>query len=275
LEKTEVENTITPNGRRTAARLRAWAATRHSLYVEAAAVVGLYAAYETARGLVAGNEAEADRHARDVMAVERAFHVFGEADVQSAVHSLPGVADLLGGAYLTLHLTVTGGLLLWLYKRRPSAFPFARTALLLASAFSLVGFVLYPTAPPRLAGIGIADTISAERIDINHGLVSSLYNPYAAFPSMHIAYALLVAYCLLGATRHRLVRTLAWLYPPAVLLIVVATGNHFFVDAAAGALIAALAVVSAAALTRRAPASVLVPLPAQLGRVPAAEKRAA
>lgn len=264
-----------PIGRERAARLRAWAATRHSLYVEAAAVVGLYAAYETARGLVAGNAAEADRHARDVMAVERALHVFGEADVQRAVHSLPGFADLLGGAYLTLHLSVTGALLVWLYKRRPAAFPFARTALLLASAFSLVGFVLYPTAPPRLAGIGIADTISAERIDINHGLVSALYNPYAAFPSMHIAYALLVAYCLAAATRNRLVRMLAWLYPPTVLLIIVATGNHFFIDAAAGALIAVLAVASAKALTRRAPARVIVPLPARRDPVPSAEQRAA
>lgn len=264
-----------PIGRQAAARLQAWAATRHSLSIEAAAVVGLYAAYETARGLVAGNEAEADRHARDVMAVERALHVFAEADVQRAAHSLPGFAELLGGAYLTLHLSVTGALLLWLYRRRPAAFPFARTAFLLASAFSLVGFVLYPTAPPRLAGIGIADTISAERIDINHGLVSSLYNPYAAFPSMHIAYALLVAYCVAAATRHRLVRTLAWLYPPTVLLVVVATGNHFFVDAAAGALIAALAIAGAVLLTRRPPARVLVPLPARRDPVPSAERQAA
>jgi hypothetical protein len=61
-----------------------------------------------------------------------------------------------------------------------------RTALLLASGLALVGFLAFPTAPPRLAALGIADTISGGDVDLNHGLVSSLYNPFAAVPSMHV-----------------------------------------------------------------------------------------
>ena len=103
----------------------------------------------------------------------------------------------------------------------------------------------------RLAGIGIPDTVSGQHVDLNRGLVSSLYNPYAAVPSMHVGYALIVAAALLHHGRHLLVRALGALYPPFVLLVIVATGNHFFLDAAAGALVAGLAAALAALLTWR------------------------
>ncbi|NUR77845.1 MAG: phosphatase PAP2 family protein [Thermoleophilia bacterium] len=242
---------------RFAGRLRAWLSVRHSLRIEAAGVLVLYALYEVARGLVAGNAGEADRHARRLVALERTLHVFLEAKVQRAADALPGLAGVLGIAYLTLHLTVTAVVLFWLHRRRPAAFAFARTALLIASGVALVGYLLYPTAPPRLAGIGIADTVSSTHVDLNHGLVSSVYNPYAAVPSMHIGYALIVAASLLRHGRSPLVRALGALYVPAVLLIIVATGNHFLFDAAAGALVAAVAAAAAARLTRRgAPTSV-------------------
>jgi membrane-associated phospholipid phosphatase len=111
---------------------------------------------------------------------------------------------------------------------------------------------VYPTAPPRLAGIGIVDTVSSGHIDLNSGLVSSLYNPYAAVPSMRIGYALTVSASLLRHGRRPVVRTFAALYTPLVLLAVVATGNHFLFDAAAGAAVVAVAAVMAGFLTRRA-----------------------
>jgi cytochrome bd-type quinol oxidase subunit 2 len=158
-------------------RLRRWLATRHPLRSEAAAVLVLYGLYELARGLVVGDAHNADRHARRVVALEQWLHVFVEANVQHAARALPGLTSLLGTAYLTLHLAVTAGLLLWLHQRRPDVFPFVRTTLLLASGLSLIGFLVYPTAPPRLAGIGIVDTVSDGHVDLNKGLVSSLYNP--------------------------------------------------------------------------------------------------
>ncbi len=164
-------------------------------------------------------------------------------------------------------------MLLWLHQRRPTAFPFVRTTLLLASGLALVGFLVYPTTPPRLADIGIADTVSNGHVDLNKGLVSSLYNPYAAVPSMHIGYALLVAASLFH--HGRLVRVLAALYPPFVLLVVVATGNHFFFDAATGALVAVVAAAAAAPLTRRTAPSRISELPTRPEPLPAFEKLAA
>ena len=236
----------------TADKPRNWLSVRHSLPSEAAAVLGLYGVYELARGLVVGDAREADHHAHRVVALERWLHLFAEANVQHAARALPGLSSLLGTAYLSLHLVVTVGVLLWLHQRRPAAFAFVRTTLLLASALALVGFLAYPTAPPRLVGIGIADTVSNGHVDLHKGLVSSLYTPYAAVPSMHIGYALIVAASLLRYGRRPLVRALGALYPPFVLLVVVATGNHFFFDAAAGALVAGLAAAAATFLTRPA-----------------------
>ena len=226
-------------------------------------VVALYGLYELTRGLVVGDADAAAAHADRLVALERSLHLLFEANVQRAAHAFPGLTGLLGVAYLTLHLAVTIGVLLWLHQRRSAAFPFVRTTLLLASALALVGFLVYPTAPPRLAGIGIADTVSNGHVDLNRGLVSSLYNPYAAVPSMHVGYALIVGTSVFRVGRHLLVRALAILYPPFVLIVVVATGNHFFFDAAAGALVAALAMAAAAVLTRRPVATRLSALPAQ------------
>ena len=266
---------ITASATHSAGRLQRWLSTRHSLRSEAAAVLILYGFYEVARGLVVSDAREADHHAREVATLERSLHLFHEANVQHAASGLPGLTGLLGTAYLTLHLAVTAAVLLWLHRRRPAAFPFVRTTLLLASVLSLVGFLAYPTAPPRLAEIGIADTVSNGHVDLNKGLVSSLYNPYAAVPSMHIGYALIVAASLLLYARRPLVRALGALYPSLVLLVVVATGNHFFVDAAAGALVAAAAAATAVPLTRRAAPSRISESPARPEPLPAYEELAA
>jgi hypothetical protein len=260
---------------RTARRLGGWLSVRHSLRAEAAAVLALYGLYELARGLFVGDTAGADRHAQRLVALERSLHQFFEAKVQHAAHALPGLTSLLGLAYLTLHLAVTAGVLLWLHQRRSSAFPFVRTTLLLASGLALVGFLVYPTAPPRLAGVGIVDTVSNGHVDLNRGLVSSLYNPYAAVPSMHIGYALIVAASLLRHSRRLLARSLGALYPPFVLLVIVATGNHFFLDAATGAITAALAAALAALLIRPVTPARLTALPNSRRQLPAREKLAA
>jgi len=229
-------------------RLRVWLAERHSFPAEAATVLALYGVYELTRGFVVGDTAEARRHALQVAAIERWPHLLLEADVQHAARLIPGLEGLLGVAYLTLHLATTVAVLLWLHERRPDAFPLVRTALLIASGLALVGFLAFPTAPPRLAGIGVADTVSNAHIDLNTGLASSVYNRYAAVPSMHVGYAFIVAASVFLYSRRALIRVLALLYPPFVLLVVVATGNHFFFDAAAGAFVAALAMTAAALL---------------------------
>jgi hypothetical protein len=228
-----------------------WLRRRHSLAAEVAGVVVLYALYEGSRGLAAGDPAEAVDHAQSIVSIERSLHVFVEADIQRGVGEIPGLIGTLGALYLTLHLLVTGACLLWLHRRRPGAYAQARTALVIASGFALVGYLAFPAAPPRLAGLGITDTISKGHVDLNHGLVSSLYNPFAAFPSVHITYAVIVAACVVRNARHLAVRMVGAAYPVLVLLVIVSTGNHFLLDAAGGLVVALLALRLAGATRTR------------------------
>jgi PAP2 superfamily protein len=231
--------------------LRRWPVERHSLAVEASTVVLLYAVYELTRGLVAGDRAVAVHHARVIASLERSLHVFREGQVQDAAQVVPGLLGTLGVLYLTLHLAVSAAYLLWLHRRRPSDFPLVRTALGVVSALALVGYLAYPTAPPRLATLGIADTISGGDVDLNHGLISSLYNPFAAVPSMHIGYAVVVGATLFRYGRRPSLRLAGVAYPLLQLLVIVATGNHFFFDAAAGAAVSVVALSTAAVICRQ------------------------
>lgn len=232
-----------------------WLAERHSLRVELIAVGLLYGLYETSRGLVAGASATAVAHARAIASLERSLHLFGEPDVQHAAREIPGLIGTLGVLYLTLHLAATGLCLLWLHRRRPAAFPGVRTALLAASSLALIGFLAFPTAPPRLAALGIGDSVSQSTLDLNRGLVSALYNPYAAVPSMHICYATIVGASLVLHGGRRSLCALGLVYPVLQLFVVIATGNHFFFDAVTGAAVAAISLAAVAAVSRwaRAP----------------------
>jgi hypothetical protein len=255
-------------------RLRDWLYRRHSLRREALLVVGFYALYEGTRGLASGDSGLAGRHADHVIDLERWLHAFVERDVQDAVHAVPGLAGTLGMIYLTLHLGVTGGYLLWLHLRRPGAFPIVRSTLLIASGLALIGYLAYPTAPPRLAGVGIADTVSNGHVDLNHGLISSLYNPYAAVPSLHIGYAVIVGAGLYRYGGRAALKAAGIFYPCLVLLIVVATGNHFLFDAAAGAAVAVTG-YAAVRLLRPRPVAQVVSLPTSREATDLPERRAA
>jgi PAP2 superfamily len=219
---------------------------------EALLVGGIYLAGELTRGLADGGRAVAERHAAAVVSAERSLHVFGEAAVQRAVSHLGGLPTLLGYAYLTLHLAVTAAVLAWAYRHRRHAYTRLRNTLVLANALAVVGYAVYPTAPPRLAGIGVADTVSGKTsLSLSSDLVSHMYNPYAAMPSMHIGFSVLVAVALWQLAERRVVRLAALAYPLFILLVIVATGNHFFLDAAAGLVVAAVAATAGRATVRR------------------------
>jgi hypothetical protein len=218
--------------------------------LEGLLLAGLYLAGELARGFARGGAATAEAHADAIVRLESRLHVFDEATIQRAAHHVDGLTAFLGYAYVSLHLAVTVSVLAWVYACRRHAYARLRNTLALASLLAVAGYALFPTAPPRLAGLGITDTVSAATpVNLDSSLVSSLYNPYAAVPSMHIGFSLVVAVAVVRLARHRLVRIVGALYPVFVLFMIVATGNHFFVDAAAGALAAAVAAVAAPLLS--------------------------
>ncbi len=230
-------------------------ARRHSFQVELLLLTLTYVAYDAGRGLVRGGAPVAVANARSIASVERSLGLLHEIDVQRALAHVPGVSALFGFGYDVLHLSVTGGVLIWLFFRHREAYAQVRTTLLGATFLALVGFTVFPSAPPRLAGIGVADTLSLARDTAHSGVLQFLYNPYAAMPSLHMAYAVIAGACLYRWGGHRLVRFIGLAYPIFVAVEVVATGNHFFLDVAAGVAVdaCALAVISRFVAERSAP----------------------
>ena len=154
---------------------------------------------------------------------------------------------------MTLHLGATGLALFWLHRSHPERFPLVRNVLMLSTALSLVGYVLYPAAPPRLAGQGFVNTVSSHtHVNRSSDLLGALYNPFAAVPSMHFGYALIVGFAVAAYARRPAVRVLGALYPPFMLFDIVATGNHSLFDAAMGGLVVLVAVLAARLTVRTA-----------------------
>jgi hypothetical protein len=216
--------------------LRGLASSPHRGLVEVATIVGLYGFYEVVRGQGHATLGAAREHTDGIVALERHLHLFGERAIQQGAHWIPGLPTLLGIAYIALHFLGTGAFLVWLHKRRPEHFPIVRNTLIGATAFALAIYILYPVAPPRLAGLGFVDTVShSAKVNLSSDLLGSLYNPFAAVPSLHFGYALLVGVTIAAVAHSRLARAIGWSYPVVMLIVIVATGNHFFFDAAGGA----------------------------------------
>lgn len=205
--------------------------------MEVATIAVLYGVYEVLRGQADATLAVARTNTDAIVALERELHLFGERAVQQAAHWIPGVPTMLGVAYIGLHFLGTATFLVWLHRRHPARFPLVRNTLVGATGAALAVYILYPVAPPRLTELGFVDTVThSAGVNLSSDLLGSFYNPFAAVPSLHFGYALLVGATVGFLARGRIARAIGWTYPGVMLLIIVATGNHFFFDAAAGAI---------------------------------------
>jgi hypothetical protein len=226
--------------------LRGLASSPRRGLVEVATIAGLYGFYELVRGQGSATLAAARVHTDGIVALERHLHVFGERSIQRAAHWVPGLPTLLGVAYIALHFLGTAAFLIWLHRRHPETFPRVRNTLIAATGAALSIYLLYPVAPPRLAGLGFVDTVTDNtKVNLSSDFLGSLYNPFAAVPSLHFGYALLVGVAIASLARRRVTRVLGWSYPIVMLLVIVATGNHFFFDAAGGGLAIAVGYLAA------------------------------
>ena len=218
--------------------IRSWLSRSHSGTREIAALIALYGLYEVVRGAGGENLQAALSHTDEIVAFEQTVGIYVERNVQDAFEAVPFAPALLGLAYVLLHFVGTAVALVWVHRRHPDRFPIVRTTFIAATALALVGYVFFPAAPPRLAARGFSDTVThSTGLDLSSDLLGALYNPFAAVPSLHFGYALIVGVALAVLAKGRMWRIAGALYPATMLLIIVATGNHFFVDAMLGGLV--------------------------------------
>ena len=200
-----------------------------------AVVLGAFAVYQAARHAMEPNWAQAFENANRILRAEQLLGLAWEQSLQRAFLAIPNLVEALNLFYFVGHFVFTGAFFIWLYRRSWSGFRTFRDGFLIATAISVFVHWIFPTAPPRLAGVGLTDTLLLfSGIDIGSPSSAAYSNPVAAVPSLHAAYALGVGIGLIKYGRSRWLRAAGFVYPPLVLLTIVVTGNHFVLDALAG-----------------------------------------
>lgn len=224
---------------------------------------GLYWFYEWSRGLIPRDSPLAIEHAHAVwgwevrhgLFVEPAWQQFwlGDAHMLGWLHFTPArVTAFLNTGYLYVHFLGTIVFLFWLYFRRRALFPYVRNIFFVTTGIALIVYILYPLAPPRLApGLlyynhryTFIDTIQQVLGPPQAAQIG--YNPYAAMPSLHFGWALIIGFTLFCTLRFWPMRLLGLCYPLFMLAVIVISGNHFFADAlgSIGVVVVATALVS-------------------------------
>ncbi|MGW0883629.1 phosphatase PAP2 family protein [Streptomyces sp. NPDC002671] len=208
------------------------AIARPPLLREFLLVAGLFLVYKLGRQLATGHTAGAFHNAHRVWDLERTLRLPHETSIQSALLHGHTLVRLANTYYATVHFPATLAFLVWMYLRRPAHYLWARRVLAVVTAAALVLPFTFPLAPPRmLTGTGLVDTARIYGPSV-YGPPSSdhLSNQFAAMPSLHFGWALMVAIGLMAATRSRW-RRLWLLHPLITLIVIVGTANHYWLDA--------------------------------------------
>ncbi len=185
--------------------------------------------------------ARARRNADRIIALQERLGLDVEPGLQRAVLRFPRVVHGLNVGYAAFNVTLTVGWLVRLFRRRDPGYHRLRRACLLAYVGAQPVFLLFPTEPPR-ALEGFVDTLSeVSGLDLEHPFLVRFYNPVAAMPSLHVAFAVLTGGAIADRADSRAGKAAAYGYAPLVALVVAATGNHYVLDGVGGAALGAIA----------------------------------
>lgn len=216
---------------------------------QVAILVSVDLAYTLARGLAEGQRYVAMNRGWQIMEFEKSIGTFFEPALQAMILPSQLLVDFANQIYLNAQFSIALGFLLWLYFFRNESYYFVRNMFVVAMGLALVGYILFPTAPPRMfPGVGFVDTINAYS-DVNHdsSLAKVFINPYAAVPSMHCAFAMMIGASGFMVVRNWFAKALWASWPLLVAWVTVVTANHYWVDVALGWMVA----LTAAAVAQR------------------------
>ena len=213
-------------------------------------VLGLLV-YFGIRGDTESEAGTAVAHAKDIVAFERALGIDVEGTLQAPLRTSEPLEAFANWIYIWGHWPVIIVTMLWLAMRYRSVFLRLRDGMLVSGALGMIVFVSYPVAPPRLAGLGLEDTVSEHSQAYRVLQPPAFVDQYAAMPSLHAGWDLLVGIAIFTAASSLWLKVVGCLMPVLMIYAVLATANHFVVDVVAGIALALVGHVVALALERR------------------------
>jgi hypothetical protein len=243
---------------------------------EVAYVVAFYFVYSWVRNQFGSAGEDSTRiayeHARDIIRIQDAIGLWFEPALQRWYLDLPGMGLIRAWNiyYGTAHFIITGGALIWLYRRQPDRYSLWRSTLAAMTAAALIGFAGYSLMPPRLLGDtskfgacfeegvedchgdGVVDTLAVHGgwLSFQDEEVAEVSNQFAAMPSMHTGWSTWSAFVMWGLVRRRWAKVLVVLYPMATVFCILITGNHYWLDAVGGLAAFAVGLGVSSLLTR-------------------------
>jgi PAP2 superfamily len=211
-------------------RRMGWLMASREVLIIAAAVV----AYFSVRGLTEGAYGTAAANARTLVDLERALGLYREPWLQSQVIGHRWVVDLMNWVYMWGHWPVIFLTACWLFWRRPRTYYLLRNAFLISGGIGLICFATFPVAPPRLLSSEFTDTITLHSRSYRVLQPPQFVNQFAAMPSLHFGWDLLIGGAIAWEARPVVVRVIGGALPVLMAAAVVLTANHFIIDAIAG-----------------------------------------
>jgi hypothetical protein len=214
------------------------AADRFGLH-ELVVVLAAFLLYFWIRGAVVDREADAFANARDLVSFEKSIGVYWEAEMQGWILGSSPWIRLMNWVYFWGHMPLVVVFAVWLYFRHRHTYGLVRTAFLASGAIAIVLYALYPVAPPRLLpGSGFVDTMAIyDRVGYQTQESAAFVNPFAAMPSLHFGWSMLLAAAVARVGRRWWYIAFGIAWPVAMLFAVVLTANHWIVDAVGGGVV--------------------------------------
>jgi hypothetical protein len=223
-----------------------WARFASAAALEIGIVCGLFALWQVANTLTRGHTTGGLRRGQQLWDLERWLHLPSETSVQHLILGHPLWVRATNYYYDTAHLTAMFCFLIWLWLRHRDRYPEFRNTLALLTGMCLL-IQMVAVAPPRLiSGTGLIDTPAAYGQSV-YPVIGNFADQYAAMPSIHVGWAMLISYAVVRSTTSRW-RWVFAAYGPLTLFAVVATANHYWLDGFAAMLLLAIALAGAAAL---------------------------
>jgi membrane-associated phospholipid phosphatase len=218
---------------------------------QAAVVLAAVFCYFQVRGLTSAAPEVAYAHADELVRLERDTGIDVEGLVQAPVLTYHSLEVLANWIYIWGHWPVIIVTMVWLAWQHRPVFLRLRDAMLVSGAMGLVVFVTYPVAPPRLVDPDLVDTVTRASHAYRVLQPPNFVNQYAAMPSLHAGWDLLVGIAIVTATTHVALRVVGWTLPLLMAFAVVATANHYIVDVVVGIAVALVGYGAALLLERR------------------------
>ena len=207
--------------------------------------------YFRIRNLTEGSRDLAVAHARDLVTLEENLRIDIEHAVQAPVTASAGLETFANWIYIWGHWPIIIATMLWLSWQHRHVFLRLRDAMMISGALGMLVFMTYPVAPPRLIPLGLVDTVTENSSAYRVFQPPQFANQYAALPSLHAGWDLLVGIAIATAATTVALRVVGYLMPVLMMLSVVATANHYVIDVIAGIALVLLAHVAALGLERR------------------------